>query len=288
MLVRPSGRHLVLFLAASALAAGCDSSGAAVGDAEVGTALGRDASIADAGATDATVRNFAAPPLDAAIFVLWDASCLGADGATVDPTFLQGAVPACASGYAHPNVCCHGGPEVATVCLESADDPFRPCVCDTLTFPDPRTCCSLDDGGDCTAVGADAAAAGSCHNPCGPGSFPPDELSWPRPACTDVPTRTTDAGLPIPGQTCFYCCAENISAPGCTGNFGTCIPNPQGGLPICPDQTFGCGLCPDGWSRVAGVPDLCCRVDGGPLVACFSQADGLSGNLRDARGPLVH
>ena len=250
----------------------------AAGDAGDASA-GLDATAPQADATS--------PSPDSATLDSGVDGCRVPDGAVIDDAILEGGVSACGDGYAHPNVCCYAGPQQPTVCIEWTPfyPPFLPCQCGALTLPDPRMCCPLDDGGRCEPAfgpgGPGANAPGTCHNPCGPGSFPPGEISWPDPACTDVPSMTTDAGVSVPAGPCSYCCARHGATYGCTGNTGTCIPNPQGGS-TCADQTFGCGACPDGWQRAPGVPDLCCRGDrgSGAPSECFSQAVSLSGNFR--------
>jgi hypothetical protein len=215
----------------------------------------------------------------------WEAGCFGADSTPIDKGLLTGSIPACAEGSAHPNVCCHAGPNQATACAEDPDNPFRACGCDSLTFPDPRTCCSLDDGGGCTTPGQDAATGGSCTDPCGPDTFSPHQVSWATTwACSDVPSVLTDAGLIV---SCFLCCNVSITVsglatptePGCYGNVGSCPPKPLPGtnVPPCPDPTFGCdAACPVGWARASAFPGLCCRGDGGTSSECFSQAETVS------------
>ncbi len=200
------------------------------------------------------------------------------NGATpVDTTILVGAVPPCEGGFAHPSVCCHAGPDEPTACTESQEDPFHPCGCDALTFPDPRTCCLLADPSECQAPPANAGASGQCSYPCGPGAYPPDEEpgAGPNglPACTDVPNGYTDAGDVYPREACFYCCLGTS----CTTDVTFCGSG-GGGSEGCPQPTQGCGACPPGWVNAQGIPDLCCLPDAGSVAACFSQAAVINSN----------
>jgi hypothetical protein len=244
---------------------GCQSSGAGSADAgdagvEVDASMGDDVDAAPSSTWDGALAT--------GIFVLpaADAGC-GADaGTTVDPALLPGAVPPCASGYAHPSVCCRSGPLGNTSCAESQTAPFAPCACEALSFPDPRTCCSLTDAGDCAPpaeAGTDVDAA-ACSFPCGVGGFLPSLLGPSPPSCTDVPSAVIDGVLvpaPIAGQpACEFCCV---------GDRGGCSTSSPG-----TPTSAGCGSCPSGWARVQGVPDLCCQGSGDG-AECFSQATGI-------------
>ena len=204
------------------------------------------------------------------------AACPSAVGATVSLDLLRGGVPICAAGEAHPNVCCAAGPDRPTTCTEDPSSPFRPCSCDAFTFPDPRTCCSLASGGDCTDAG-DTVTSGTCQNACGPGAWSvdeePDSSSAELGACTDAPDTLLDGGLPVPAPGCVLCCFGQgecaVNASGC-GSEGS----PDSGLGGggCGPSAFGCGPCPSGWQRAQGIPDLCCLPDAGASPTCFSQA----------------
>jgi hypothetical protein len=209
-----------------------------------------------------------------------DASGMEADTSrdmtSVNESVVVGNVAPCAPGFAHPSVCCHSGPQEPTVCAENVSAPFGRCGGGSLTFPDPRICCSLVRGApDCapaTMLPGDSDAGvltEGCHLPCGPGGYPPgDAASFP--ACTDVPGIVIDGGILLPGAVCEYCC---VGDPGsCPGSGVSCL------SPDCPPVTFGCGSCPEGWQPARGVPDLCCRADGGTSPDCFSQAAWTNGN----------
>jgi hypothetical protein len=187
----------------------------------------------------------------------------GSAAVKINSQSLGGVVGLCPTTYAHPNVCCHGGIDIATTCVERPGAVFAPCAAAWLTFPDRSLCCSLEDPKSCVVISDADAATGSspgpiCYYPCGPGGYPASEdpNSPSLPACTDV----LEAGAP-----CDFCCgphpgrcAWNISF-GCDGELS------------CPPSKPACSACPNGWHMPAGVPDLCCR-DTGP-GECFSQAN---------------
>jgi hypothetical protein len=232
---------------------------------------------ASTGRSDASAE---IPDASVEIFVLpgHDGGCADAGGAIVDETIVQGRVPACGQAYAHPNVCCSAGPTASTVCVEDLEVPFAPCGCGALTFPDPRTCCSLESGRDCTPSSAVASSGGAgldgCHYPCGAGGYPPGLLAGlispgqSSPACTDIPSGILDGGEVVPLGLCEYCCVNNPSTPTSAPSYG-CFGTPA---------HFGCAACPDGWQPVGGVPDLCCRYAANGSVECYSQAVVINDN----------
>jgi hypothetical protein len=172
---------------------------------------------------------------------------------------IVGNVDLCPTGSAHPNVCCESGPDQATSCTETPGNPFVPCSSKALTFPDPRTCCALDDASQCSPGDGGAAPATGCSYLCPPGGFPPSELADPigLPACTDVDNSLA----------CVYCCA----GVGCPTNQCSCpefIGGDGGGCHCGPS----CGPCPSGWQTPQGIPDLCCRTNPDGSAQCFSEA----------------
>jgi hypothetical protein len=181
-------------------------------------------------------------------------------------------VLACNMGYVHPNVCCSAGPSQPTVCTECPAEPFGPCDKNSLTFPDPGSCCSLTDGG-CTVTPSDAAGvAGSCYFPCGPGGYSSDALGDAAflPACSDLKDASSVSA-------CAYCCSGSIgpqSAVVCSGNGCFCGEEAPGSPPcVCYPH---CGSCPAGWQvPPAGQLDLCCRADGTGVAECFSQSSDI-------------
>jgi len=185
-------------------------------------------------------------------------------------------VPWCGAGAAHPNVCCEPAAYESPKCVERPGEPFRPCDPGWLTFPDTRTCCSLDGGTTCTqtagegGVASDGSSTGACFFPCGPGgylpNFPPpgsdagtdsgfsDALVVPQqPNCTDPSADPYD---------CYACCS-GVPAEICDAIVGS------GGLPpYCSDP------CPEGWQVPSGGQiDVCCRASDGGAPQCFSRAN---------------
>src|SRR5450432_3341291 len=193
----------------------------------------------------------------------------GADAGS-DATFavsvsgVLGAVAACRSGYAHPNICCKGGG-----CIERAGHPFAACSDGALTFPARDRCCALNGSENCVAApgvdgGADAAPGpGACSLPCGPeGHLAGDPMSGAgQPACDNAS---------VAGP-CLYCC----SGESCTSNFCRC-PEASPDASSCACNTPSCGACPDGWTVPAPQVDLCCRARGKGATECFSQSTGVS------------
>ena len=56
----------------------------------------------------------------------------------VDVSTANGSfIPACETGYAHPNICCRSSPTRATECANCPGAPFAACDNASLTFPDP-------------------------------------------------------------------------------------------------------------------------------------------------------
>jgi hypothetical protein len=60
----------------------------------------------------------------------------------------NGAI-ACAAGWAHPNVCCSAGPDVASACGAWEENPFRACASGSTTYPNLLSCCELSDPTKC-------------------------------------------------------------------------------------------------------------------------------------------
>jgi len=207
----------------------------------------------------------------------------GADSGAIAPT-IQGcpatqpidlstangsiSVPACETGFAHPNICCRASPTQATECADCPGAPFAACDNASLTFPDPGTCCSLADGGcgEASVLSAPPMDSGlelNCSYPCGPGGYSPHELqSLRQPVCSDL----ADGSLGI----CLYCCFGSGECP-----TNTCL-----GGPTTPPTRCGsdnCGLCPVGWQAPArGQYDLCCQTDTAGVARCFSQSGSIS------------
>jgi hypothetical protein len=213
---------------------------------------------------------------------------------TVDPGNVSGTVPSCGSGAAHPNVCCEAGPGKPAKCGSYDGEPFHPCDDGWKTYPDPRSCCDLDDPTKCTAPPpAPPPPAGSCGYQCPPGWY-----GIGGGGCC----RTTDDGGD--GE-CF--------APGNTGDAGTpadagfddggpisidggCAPTDDASVdsgcneppppPLPPPTPIDAGQgpppppppcnvqCPMGWQPASGAPDVCCRETAPNQFECFSQSTG--------------
>lgn len=176
---------------------------------------------------------------------------------------VSSSVPACGSGYAHPNVCCGLGDAQSVVCRESPGAPFSPCDPHVeFTYPDPRSCCPLDGEGSCVDVDPDAGAVSSattlasCLSPCQVGEVPPPSAPWP--SCADNPM----------GVACECCFPGN----GGCAVYGECNCPPQPPC-NCEGPPRPCGPCPSGWQAQPAI-DLCCRDTSAGATQCFS----LSGN----------
>jgi len=96
----------------------------------------------------------------------------GGELKTVDPTTVTGSAPACAPQAAHPNVCCKGGPNEASDCVGYVNSPFHKCDDGWTTYPDPGTCCDLNDPTKCTAPPPGPPPPVGCGYACAPGWWP--------------------------------------------------------------------------------------------------------------------
>ena len=92
----------------------------------------------------------------------------------VDPHTVGGNVPSCGGGDAHPNVCCEAGAGKAGTCGVYLGAPFQPCDTGWTTYPDPRSCCALDDPQNCVAPPPTPPPPppGVCGYACEPGWYP--------------------------------------------------------------------------------------------------------------------
>jgi hypothetical protein len=206
----------------------------------------------------------------------------------VAPSAVSGSVAACADGSAHPNVCCTAGPNQAGSCVVYPQAPFTPCDPGATTYPDPRSCCSLDGSGTCSAPpaggtsGGGSAGGGSsvgsggggsggtgCSYACPPGWYSPDSSGT---CCqTDssgATTCTASGGVDFGGPACSGSC----TCPACPDDSGTCPPCSCPPPGSCPTPPTACGSCPPGWQSPQGQPDLCCTTDANGVIECFSQA----------------
>jgi hypothetical protein len=252
----------------SLLSAGCSSGGTSPGHSSTGLGAGPN----DGGGADAE--------REAATAIL--PGCTAVQ--VIDASSLAGYVPACEQGYAHPSVCCHGGPTEPTVCEEcTGSHPFSVCGSSSLSFPDPTTCCSLDDGAACVEVSVPPDAGypfgGGCSYYCGPGGYPPGELADAGfPACPGAGINT-----PVDGP-CAYCCSSSPDTFLPSGYLTTCPISacscPESAPCVCGPQ---CSACPVGWHvPLGGQVDLCCRTSDAGATDCFSMANSITSNPRSA------
>jgi hypothetical protein len=201
----------------------------------------------------------------------------------IDPALVSGPVSPCESGYAHPNVCCQGGPNEASACVVYPDEPFQSCQSGPglATFPDPRSCCPLDsptghchqppsDGGPIGSGGGGVNEAGigvpGCFDVCSPGFFvAPGSVG----TCCNKDVCYASAVAACSAPVCA--CAAFIDDAGIPHDAGcTCPPTPA-----CPTEPPkpACDNCPPTWQPPLGEPGLCCKEDEPTgIIRCFSQA----------------
>jgi hypothetical protein len=80
-------------------------------------------------------------------------------------------VTACPSGSAHASVCCQAPPDGPPTCENFPSAPFHACDANWTTYPDPRTCCSLQDSSCSPAPAGTVPTTGLCTYACPPGQF---------------------------------------------------------------------------------------------------------------------
>lgn len=232
----------------------------------------------------------------------------GAVGSTSEPVSVgavSGPVTACASGNAHPNVCCESGPGQAAACIVYPDAPFTPCASGSTTYPDPRSCCPIDGSGGCAPPpppppnDAGAGSGGTCGYTCPVGWYsPPAQPGSGAPTGTGTGTGNGSGGSTgsgtgtgsggSGGSSGGGCCqVDSSGAENCSGSSGTgpsCVCNcpacdPEGGAcPPCacncppePPPPPTCDACPPGWQTPDGEPLLCCETAPDGTINCFSQ-----------------
>ena len=207
---------------------------------------------------------------------------------SVDPATVAGNVTACGAGEAHPNVCCHAGPNTPSQCGTYNGEPFHPCDDGWKTYPDPRSCCDLGDPTKCAAPPpSPPPPPGSCGYLCPPGWYPIGGGGCCR--TTDdggggecyAPANSTDGGTgfadggptSIDGGACAP--PDSGSDAGCSeppmpppGPWDAGPPQPPPPPPPCDVQ------CPPGWQQASGSPDVCCRETAPNQFECFSQSTG--------------
>jgi len=221
----------------------------------------------------------------------------------VDPKVVSGNAGACSAGEAHPNVCCDVGQGKDGTCGIYVGAPFQPCDNGWTTYPDPRTCCSLENPNDCAPTPPNPPpTVGTCTYPCEPGWYPIQNgccqstgngngvcYGW----ASDggYPDAGIDDGGVFDGGAFDAEVDAGTVDSGCTTTIdggGSCDPQPPQPTPVCNLD------CPNGWQHPQGAPDICCRDTGG-VIECFSQASGPSnggsggsgGGSTDAGVPTV-
>ncbi len=103
---------------------------------------------------------------------------LGSTGDTLGPVATSTAqaetvassMITCASGSAHPNICCEAGESTATACGTWDEEPFRKCETGWTTYPDLTKCCDLKDPASCTTTSAGPSSGGATSAPSNPSS----------------------------------------------------------------------------------------------------------------------
>ena len=233
-----------------------------------------------------------------------------AEQRAVDPTTVQGTVPACAVAQAHPNVCCQGGPTKGSACVAFVNSPFHKCDDGWTTYPDPGTCCDLSDPTNCVAPPPGPPPPTTCGYACAPGWWPvvnnPGECCQLLPDGASLDCSHFAWGGDVPPTTgCAVVVADDAGptdpppidagpAPDAGVSDASPPPPPPPPPPI-PDCDAGppvpipppppwpgpiCNVpCPAGFSPLPNDPSTCCgpTPDGGEI--CFSQANGPAGGV---------
>jgi hypothetical protein len=150
------------------------------------------------------------------------------------------AIRACATGAAHPNVCCSGDP-----CTTHDLAPFAPCRAGETSYPDGQRCCDLESPSSCTACDPTVESCGTSNS--GLGAPPPPVTSVLGTACEHCPPGFTGTSLTQTG-----CCKSSGSSSFCEG-AGTCLGDG------CPTIATCTPTCAPGFSQSATQADVCCR-----------------------------
>jgi hypothetical protein len=224
----------------------------------------------------------------------------------VDPNQISAAPTACNSGAAHPNVCCQAASGQAAKCGTYPDEPFHPCDSGWTLYPDPRSCCSLDDPTSCAAPpSSPPPVSGACTYACPPGWYPIVDgccrdngdgsgecYGWASAGADagEVDAEPPDAGLVDAGV--FDAGPAPDTGPGGPFDGGvvgvdsgpfpptSCAPGTydvDGSCVSVPPTPITCTTtCPSGWTPAENAPDVCCREISPNAFECFSQATGPS------------
>ena len=215
---------------------------------------------------------------------------------TVSASEINQPVVACGGGYAHPNVCCEAGAGKTSSCGVFPGAPFQSCGSGFSTYPDPRSCCSLDGSGDCIAPppSPPPTPVPGCSYACPAGQYEP--AGSPGTCCFDDGSTTvcsvSSSGGGVSGcGSCACACPAGGPCPPCDcPPEPSCVPPsppspPTCACPACPvgapcplcicDADAGpgpspppvpvCNACPPGWQVPAGEPLLCCNDSGGAI-----------------------
>jgi hypothetical protein len=180
---------------------------------------------------------------------------------------LAASVGTCtAERYAHPNVCCLANADAST-CGTYPMSPFAPCPAGFDLYPDPSSCCDLDDPTQCSdAMASNAGVASTCVTSCSPGYYEP------------APGKCCAAGSAAGGAS--GACVPSANFPPAVCNGPVCL---DGGA--CAAACNGCGGCPAGFVFPAdGSATTCCSDDAGGGRECFSLALGAGAGVTTAGG----
>ncbi len=182
-------------------------------------------------------------------------------------------VTACATGYAHPNICCDGAS-----CGDYPTAPFHACDTTATTYPDPRSCCDLTNGLNCAAPPPPPPTpTPNCWLTCAPGWVPP-------PPGTNVPVPVSGGGPTGSGSGSSYTGSGSGTDYG--SGSGTAIGSGSGGG----DPGSGVGTGPGGYvgsgsgtaigsgtgSTGGGIGGICCQTDPNGTLTCAETASNAS------------
>lgn len=219
----------------------------------------------------------------------------------LDPAQVDTHPPPCASGQAHPNICCRGGAATAGECGSWPNEPFHPCEPGWQTFPDAARCCSVTEPSQCGAPAASKPPP-ACLLLCGPGWSDPGTSSGlccrtgadSEPECTQPMGTGFSDGIPScpSGYVALgprTCCEAQGDGSGpcftfleaqpdtCPPGFGVdpqqpgqCCQTQPGGALTCNPLPVGLPVCPAGYAIVPGQTGQCCRPAPGGQTYCVS------------------
>jgi hypothetical protein len=187
---------------------------------------------------------------------------MGSTGNTlssVAPTKAQTSVEptspvTCATGWAHPNICCESSANTPTSCGAWDDNPFQKCESGWTTYPNQTSCCQLSNPSSCVSTPAATGPSTSTSGPSGSSSgsssstpptpppaygcgfaCPPGWWSQAIASSTNGPTAPGCCMVEASGAlTCTLQGEQEISTPACAG---TTVPTPsEDGGPVLDDD----------------------------------------------------